>query len=499
VSLRARVRRRTAWTNHTGNQGVDPLRVYRPTTLRELVELVQLAERDGTTIRAVGSGHSWSDVALTRGFLLETHGLNRIPDGPSPHLRAGADGERLVWTEAGIRIHDLNAALHARGRALANMGGYDGQTLAGVVSTSTHGSGIAYGPLNDFVRSLDLVIANGAVVRVEPADGPTDPAAFAAAHPERELIQSDDAFHAAVVGMGCMGIVYGATIETVPAYCLREVRTLTTWDEVRADLLAGDVLRAHAHYEVLVNPYPRADGGSAHRCLVTTRDPVECDRPGATRSRNWLVELTSAFPLTSSVINLIVGLWPRLSPRLIDAQMAAIARKDYENVSYKVLNIGNANLLHAYSAEIGVPIDEQASHVAAVERIFEIAHRHRELGAAFHTSAISLRFVKASPALLSMMHGRDTMMIELIQLTHTEGGMELLADYEEQLYALGGRPHWGQINTLTGSHGLLEEMYPRYADWQAVHARFNASGVFDSPFSKRVGISRSSFGDVLHH
>ncbi len=498
MSLRARVSRRTAWRNSTGNQGIDPLQTYRPTTLRELVELVQQAERDGTTIRAVGSGHSWSDVALTRGFLLETHGLNRIPDGPPQHLRPGVDGERLVWTEAGIRIRDLNSALHARGLALANMGGYDGQTLAGVISTSTHGSGIAFGPFPDIVRTLDLVIAGGALVRVEPADGPTDAAAFAAAHPDRELIQDDDTFHAAVVGVGCMGIVYGVTIEVVPAYCLRDVRTLASWDEVKADLLAGDALREHVHYEVLVNPYPHP-GGSEHRCLVTTRDPVQCNRPGANRSRSWLVELTSAFPLTSSIINLVVGLWPRLSPRMIDAQLSAIARKDYENVSYKVLNIGNANLLHAYSAEIGVPVDEQASHVAAVERIFQIARSHRELGEVFHTSAISLRFVKASPAFLSMMHGRETMMIELIQLTHTEGGMELLADYEERLYALGGRPHWGQINTLTGSHGLLEEMYPRFADWQAVHARFNASGVFDSPFSKRVGISQSRFGDVLHH
>ena len=94
-----------------------------------------------------------------------------------------------------------------------------------------------------------------------------------------------------------------------------------------------------------------------------------------------------------------------------------------------------------------------------------------------------------------MMNGHDTMMIELIMLTHTEGGFELLADYEEALYALSGRPHWGQVNTLTGSDGLLESMYPRLQDWLAVHGRLNASGVFDGPFSKRVGISVSRFGE----
>ncbi|MBS1869412.1 MAG: FAD-binding protein [Actinobacteria bacterium] len=492
MPLRARVRRRTRWQNHTGNQGVDPLEIVRPTTLAELVELVQRAERDGVTVRAVGSGHSWSDVALTTGFLVETHGLDRCPPGPPPHLREGVDGERLVWTEAGIPLHKLNPLLHERGLALSNMGGYDAQTVAGVLATSTHGSGIAFGPIADAVRSLDLVAVGGAVYRIEPADGPTDPAAFAAAHPERELVQDDDAFHAVVVSMGCMGIVYGVMLAVEPAYCLREVRTLTTWAAVKRDLLDPQrtVLGAHRHYEVLVSPYPDKDG--QHTCLVTTRDPVRCRRRGAIRTRSRLVELTSAFPLTSSILNLILGVWPRIAPRLIDAQMKAIARKDYENVSYKVLNIGHANLLRAYSSEIGVPF-EGDTHVHAVERVFEVAAQRRRLGAAFHSSAFSLRFVKGSPAFASMMHGRDTMMIELILLTHTEGGMELLAAHEEALYALGGRPHWGQVNTLTGSHELVASMYPRWADWLAAHARFNASGVFDAPFAKRVGIATARF------
>jgi hypothetical protein len=285
-------------------------------------------------------------------------------------------------------------------------------------------------------------------------------------------------------------------LEVEPAYCLREVRTLTTWAQAKAALLDGSVLREHRHYELLVNPYPGEDG--QHRCLITTRDPVACNRPGATRSRDWFVELASAFPLTSQILNVVLGLWPRIAPRMIDTQLSAIARLDYENVSYKVLNIGNANLLHAVSAEIGVPIDAQGTHVEAVERVFEVAARHRELGEVFHTSAFALRFVRRSPALMSMMYGRDTMMIELIQLTHTEGGIELLAAHEQSLYALGGRPHWGQINTLTGSHGLVKAMYPRYDDWLAVHARFNASGVFDSPFSKRVGISASRFAEGDH-
>ena len=67
------------------------------------------------------------------------------------------------------------------------MGGYDGQTFAGVMSTATHGSGVAFGPLASFVRSIDLVAAGGVVHRIEPRDGITDADAYRAAHPDRVI------------------------------------------------------------------------------------------------------------------------------------------------------------------------------------------------------------------------------------------------------------------------------------------------------------------------
>ena len=125
-----------------------------------------------------------------------------------------------------------------------------------------------------------------------------------------------------------------------------------------------------------------------------------------------------------------------------------------------------------------MPLDR---HVEAVEQVIAVADRHRRLGRAYHTGLISLRFVAGSSAYLSMMHGRETMTIELILMTGTEGGFELLAAHEEALHALGGRPHWGQVNWLTEE--TVRELYPRYDDWQAVRARFDAEG----RFTRRVG------------
>ncbi|MGH2841501.1 MAG: D-arabinono-1,4-lactone oxidase, partial [Solirubrobacteraceae bacterium] len=480
-----------AWKNHRGNQRITPLRIYEPATIDEVADIVTDAERHGVTARAVGSGHSWSDAALTEGYLMETRKLSRVPAHEPDFLREEWAARTLVRAEAGTRIRDLNAYLDRNGLALSQMGGYDKQTIAGVMSTSTHGSGTAYGPLNDSVHSVDLVASGGRIHRVERAGGPTDRAAYEAHHGDsRTLHQDDHVFHAVAVAVGCMGVLCTALVEVREKFYLREVRELHPWSKVRADLEDGAVLRDNDHYEFVFSPYARKH---EYPCLVTTRNPVADPRhrPWDKRMRNWVIELLSTFPFTSRAINLVLHLWPALAPMLLENAMKALVKDEYDNVSYKVFNIGNANLVPALSSEIAVPLDGR--HIAAVERIFEVADEYRRLGDIYQSAPISMRFVKASPAYLSMMHGQDTVMLELIQLNGNEGGFELTNAYEKALYELAGRPHWGQLNTLTGSHGLVESMYPRYADWQDVHRQFNASGVFDSPFSKRVGISADRF------
>jgi hypothetical protein len=482
---------RRTWRNHLGNQQIDPLRIYAPGSIDEVSRIVREAEERGVTVRAVGSGHSWSDAALTRGFLLQTNGLARPRADEPDFLRPEWAERKLVRSEAGIRIRELNSYLDANGLALSNMGGYDHQTIAGVISTSTHGSGITFGPLNDFVRSLDVVAAAGQVQRIEPSDGPTDPARFAAHFGDRRtLVQDDHVFNAVAVGMGCMGVICTVMIEVEPKYYLREVREFHTWEKVRADLLGGEVLRANRHYEVLFSPFERK-----HRypCLVTTRNYIRnpSRKPLDKRARNWAVELASAFPLTPYFLNLMVDFKPSLSPWMMENAIRALIKKEYDEVSYKVLNIGTANLLPAYSGEVGVPMDGR--HIEAADALIRVAAEYRHLGDVYQSSPISFRFVKASNAYMSMMQGRDTMMIELIELSRCDGGYELIAAYEKELSKLGGRPHWGQVNSLAAGDGLLEAMYPRYPDWLQVLGHLNSSGVFDSPFTERVGISAQRF------
>jgi hypothetical protein len=146
----------------------------RPGTLKELVELVRRAEYEGRTIRAFGAGHSWSDIALTDGFLLDSRELSGVSGVEGEPLTAAAGERKLVRVLGGTPIRVLNDELWGMGLGLPNMGGYDAQSIAGVISTSTHGSGLQYGAFPDLVRSLDLVVSGGRAIRLEPGDGPTD-------------------------------------------------------------------------------------------------------------------------------------------------------------------------------------------------------------------------------------------------------------------------------------------------------------------------------------
>jgi len=481
---------RRKWKNHTGNQAVLPLRIYRPTHLWEVRAIVQEAEEHRVTVRAVGSHHSFSDAALTTGFLIETNRMcdERVIDS----VKAGVDTSHLVKVEAGMRLRELNALLASRELALVNMGGYDEQTVAGVLGTATHGSGVTLGPICDYAESIDLVGSGGRCYRIEPNGGITDPRTFAETHPQWELHQDDEWFHAVQVSMGCFGVLYSVVLRVRDAFWLNEIRFKRPWSEVRAQLADRTAMSEPRHYEVYFNPHPTGKAGD-HTCLVTQRwESKKPDKParGDKSRRQFLTEIGGNIPGFAWVLRQLFTHIPQWTPWLIDFALRGLEDDGYLRESYRVLNIGSANHLPAISSEIAVSVDDAGTHLLAVDRVIDIAARWREEGSVYHTSPVALRFVRGSEASMSMMHGHEiTMMIELILFYPTVGGLELLAAYEDALQDLGGRPHWGQVNALGSDRAVLREMYPAFDSWLAVHEVVNASGVFDGPFSKRLGIS----------
>jgi hypothetical protein len=267
------------------------------------------------------------------------------------------------------------------------------------------------------------------------------------------------------------------------------VRRLDTWERVRGSLTEDRVLGEEDHYELFLNPYAGEDG--EHRLLVTRRK--DCPEPGGLPEdkleRHPLTELEASSWITWLVLRLLARVAPGFVASRFDDTLKGMTDDGYANISYKVFNIGEANHLPAYSMELGVGLDGDR-HLEAVDRILTIAAERAREDGLYHTSPIALRFVAPSRAYASMMFDRATMMIELIMVDGSRGGYTLLEGYEDRLADLEIRPHWGQYNTLSPER--VEELYPRWSDWLETERELNASGVFDSPFTGRVGISSAA-------
>jgi hypothetical protein len=197
------------WANCIDNQHCIPREIRSASSLADLVSIVNEARGKGWTVRIVGAGHSFSDVAITynkgskqEGILVKPDGLKGVTLSDGSLLRVGVDASHLVVVESGTTIHELNEKLDTMKLGLINMGAYDHQTIAGAISTGTHGTGVSLGPIGSSVRSIVLVSETGNVYQVEPSDGITDAAKFNSMHPDRILMQDNDWFQSHVLAMG---------------------------------------------------------------------------------------------------------------------------------------------------------------------------------------------------------------------------------------------------------------------------------------------------------
>ncbi|GAA6036192.1 hypothetical protein JCM8097_006825 [Rhodosporidiobolus ruineniae] len=184
--------------------------VFRPTSVEEVRWAVELARRERKELRAAGAGHSPSDIVCTEGYVLDLKGLDRVLD-------VDADSQTF-HAEGGILLRNLHPVLLEKGQlALSSLGSISDQTLAGAISTSTHGSGVTYGSLSSCTTFVDLVLPlpGAPVVRCS-----------------RE--QDSDLFFSAVCGIGAVGIVVGVGMRAEPAFKLEEECFSMRFDEFTA-------------------------------------------------------------------------------------------------------------------------------------------------------------------------------------------------------------------------------------------------------------------------
>jgi hypothetical protein len=486
---------------------LKPAQLVSPSTASAVIALVQAAEAKKTRIRMTGTGHSFSDVALTDDTLLLPDQLAEPLTLERSRLKPEAAADhRLVRVQAGMPLRKLNAWLWGQGLSLENMGGYDAQTIAGVAMTATHGSGLAYGPIASQIASLQLVTAGGRLLQVEPKAGITDPAKFKPMLEEEpnvplELRQDDELFRAVSVSMGCMGIVTALVLKAVPAFWLRETRTLHRWSDLarKGGYLEGLIERPRDpaypdHVEVSVNPYKSALEND-HLCILTQRHrlakPPKPTLESGTRGLVGNGELFADPRLRSLTEGGLRDQLDQASPAgletILTSFLFALYDQNYTAESYKVFNVGGINSLRAFGIEMAFPL---ADTIPATEALFAkaseelVANRH-------HSVPVSLRFVKQSDALLAMQAGRDTTMMEIGMLVEAKGAATLLRNYETYfMQRFNARPHWGLDLSILNSWAQVESLYgaANAASWHHAYDELNKSGVFKGRLTDRLKI-----------
>jgi L-gulonolactone oxidase len=409
----------------------------RPASTAEVAEVVARAAATARTVRVAGSGHSFGDLVATEGVLLSLERLDAVLAIDRARLRARV--------QAGITLRELNAALDLHGLALENLGDIDEQTVAGAISTATHGTGARLPNLSAQVEALDLVLADGTTVRCT--------------EDEPELLR------AARVGLGSLGVITEVELRVVPAFTLRAVDTVAPLDAVLRGL--DDRVAAHDHFEFFAFPY-------ATKAVTRTTDRT--DEPPRPRgaSRAWLEDVALGNGVFGAVCRAGRRAPPLIPPLNRFVTWAAGPRTKVDR-SHRVFP--NARGVRFTETEWALPRDSARD---AVVEILSLVRRRR-LPINF---PLEVRFVAGDErALLSPSYGRETAYIA----AHVFAGMDaepFLRAVQDVALDRDGRPHWGKRHFLDAA-----ELAPRYPTWdrfQTVRAALDPEGRFTNGHVRRV-------------
>jgi FAD-linked oxidoreductase len=416
------------WTNWSRQQRAAPERVERPTSEDELVRAVTGARR----VKVVGTGHSFTDIACTDGVMVDMSEMRSV-------LRV--DGNE-VTVEAGITIRELGEELRARGLAMENQGDVDPQTLAGAISTATHGTGGHFGNLSSQVAGVRLVDGAGEV----------------------HDVSSGDELRAARVSLGALGAIAAVTLRCVPAFTIHRVDEPRPLDDVLPRI--DELVDANDHWEAFVMPYTRrAITLSSER---TDRQPDPPSRVAAF-SRDVVLEnaVLGAFCRTGRA-------FPKLIPWLNRRLAALMGPAEHLDASNRVY--ANKRLVRFTEMEYAIPRERAAE---AIERVLGLIERRR-LPVGF---PLELRVVAPDDALLSTAYERPTAYIAV----HQYVGMEFETYFravEEVMDEYGGRPHWGKRHYQSAA--TLAPRYPEWERFQEIRERLDPERRFENDYTRRV-------------
>ena len=426
----------TRWSNWAGNQQTGSVLVSKPQTESELQQVVQNAQTSGRRVKAVGSGHSFTAIAVAEEVLVDLSKYDEI--------LAIDKINQTVTVQSGIQLSKLNQALHENSLAMQNLGDIAYQTIAGAISTSTHGTGAKFTGIANQVVALRVVLADSSIVECS-------------ANVNAEL------FSCARVGLGAIGLISTVTLKVVPAFNLAVIEEPMRVDDVLQNLdLHVD---SNDHFEFFWVPHT---GWALTKRNNRNNLPIE---PMSKMSHWYSKTLMENYAF--GAVCMLGKARPSLIPKLAKA-LPSSGRNEYSDASHKVF--ASKRIIKFYEMEYAIPREACAEALNRVRRMVTDS-------GFFLNFPVEVRFTAPDEIPLSTASNRESAYIAV----HIYKGMNYVpyfTEVESIMNSYQGRPHWGKLHFQNAS--TLASRYPQWDVFQSVRNQVDPKRMFSNQYLETV-------------
>jgi len=426
----------TRWSNWAGNQQTGTVLLSKPQTESELQQVVQSAQLSGRRVKAVGSGHSFTAIAVSEEVLVDLSDYDEIV--------AIDKINQTVTVQSGIQLSKLNQALYENSLAMQNLGDIAYQTIAGAISTSTHGTGAKFTGIANQVVALRIVLADSSIVECS-------------ANVNAQL------FSCARVGLGALGLISTVTLKVVSAFNLAVIEEPMRVDDVLQNLdLHVD---SNDHFEFFWVPHT---GWALTKRNNRNSLPVE---PMSKMSHWYSKTLMENYAF--GAVCMLGKARPSLIPKLAKA-LPSSGRNEYSDASHKVF--ASKRIIKFYEMEYAIPREACAEALNRVRRMVTDS-------GFFLNFPVEVRFTAPDEIPLSTASNRESAYIAV----HIYKGMNYVpyfTEVESIMNSYQGRPHWGKLHFQSAA--TLASRYPQWDVFQAVRNQVDPQRMFSNQYLETV-------------
>lgn len=398
--------------NWSGSVQWNPQQIEKPDSEEAIQQIVRKAAERGQKIRVIGTGHSFTRLCQTEDILISLdnyQGLNAIDKVSG-----------LVSVKAGTKLGYLGDLLYEQGLAMENLGDIDVQSIAGTISTGTHGTGTAFGTISTQVKGLKFVNGKGELIICSETE-------------------NRDLFKAAQVSLGVLGIITEVSLQCVPAYKLELWNRMETMAEVLGNIHQKN--SENRNFEFYCFPHSEKVWTKSSNIANS-----QADKDGLINTLTEYVLENYAF----KVLCEFARFFPSQNKTVSKISVGSIPNLRKVKHSHKVY--ATKRLVRFNEMEYNIPLE---AHEEVLKEVMKIASSGKY---PVHFP-IENRFVKRDDIYLSPASGRDSAYIACHMYNKKDCRPYFLA-LEEVFRAHEGRPHWGKMNTFDRSD--IERSYPQF-------------------------------------